>query len=63
MWEALAVALLAVLSLVSGLYLGWTARDRVAVKAGDQSLPLREPPLKDPIELEVFRPLMKEEDD
>ena len=58
MWEALAFSFLVLTALILGLYLGWTARDKVAVRDGEKPLNLIQPPVADPIELEVFRPLM-----
>ena len=62
MWQAALSAILAVLLFAAGLYLGWMARDKVAIARNEEPMPLREVPLKDPIELPLFLPLTNESD-
>ena len=61
MWEALLFAVLMVGSCLLGLYLGWTARDRAAVRDGDKPLQLLQLPVKDPIDLPMWTAPKKEE--
>ena len=63
MWEALAFGALMVASCLAGLWLGWTARDRAAVRSGDQSLKVVEPPLKEPIDLPMWTAIPKEDEE
>ena len=63
MWEALLFAALTVASCLAGLWLGWTARDKVAVRDGEKPLPFVEPPLKEPIELTMWTAPRKEDEE
>lgn len=55
MWLVAAVtAVVAPSLLLLGLWLGWTARDRVAVARSEERMPLVTVPLKDPIEIPLW---------
>lgn len=54
MWQSILLALLVTALFACGMVLGWTARDRVAAARDEKPMPLREVPLKEPINLAAY---------